>query len=80
LFNTNLVLNQDFLAALLTQMLAAAAVDRCVLLQYIEVVGNIVKTERGAIIQRLINAGYAPVMMMILKQVHSIELVTTILW
>jgi len=61
-------------------MLAAAAVDRCVLLQYIEVVGNIVKTERGAIIQRLINAGYAPVMMMILKQVHSIELVTTILW
>ncbi len=80
MFNTNLVLNQDFLAALLTQMLAAAAVDRCVLLQYIEVVGNIVKTERGAIIQRLINAGYAPVMMMILKQVHSIELVTTILW
>lgn len=70
MFNTNLVLNQDFLAALLTQMLAAAAVDRCVLLQYIEVVGNIVKTERGAIIQRLINAGYAPVMMMILKQVH----------
>lgn len=80
MFNTNLVLNQDFLAALLTQMLAAAALDRCVLLQYIEVVGNIVKTERGAIIQRLINAGYAPVMMMILKQVHSIELVTTILW
>lgn len=67
MLNTNLVLNQQFLATLLTQTLTAASLgNKYVLMQYIEVIGKIVQEERGCIIQRVMEVGYAPIMLMIL--------------